>query len=29
VPMGAAGEEILARLIERHPITALSDRDAA
>ena len=29
VPVGAAGEEILARLIERHPITGLSDRDAA
>jgi len=29
VPIGAAGEEILARLTERHPITGLTDRDAA
>ena len=29
VPVGAAGEETLARLIERHPITGLTDRDAA
>jgi hypothetical protein len=29
VPVGAAGEEIVAHLIERHPITGLSDRDAA
>ena len=29
VPVGAAGEEILARLIERHAIVGLADRDAA
>jgi predicted RNA methylase len=29
VPVGVAGEEVLARLIERHSITALSNRDAA
>jgi hypothetical protein len=28
-PVGATGPEIFARLIERHPITAIVDRDAA
>ena len=29
VPVGASGSEILARLLERHPLTAVIDRDAA
>ena len=29
VPVGPSGPEILARLVERHPLTAVIDRDAA